>query len=93
MSTQVLCELSQYQSLAFLDPLGSFLDWRSNEVAAAAATPAFMSGAVLMPQMVDSMTCQVRGTMHCNLAGWLHREQVGMLPGLAEDRQGHQCKL
>jgi hypothetical protein len=57
---QVLCELSQYSSLVYLDPLGSLLDWHCGEAAAAAATPAFMSGAVLLPQMLDSMTCQVR---------------------------------
>jgi hypothetical protein len=57
---QVLCELSQYSSLVYLDPLGSLLDWHCGEAAAAAATLAFMSGAVLLPQMLDSMTCQVR---------------------------------
>ncbi|WIA10960.1 hypothetical protein OEZ85_011123 [Tetradesmus obliquus] len=55
---QVLCELSQCSSLVFLDPLGSLLDWRCGEAAAAAATPAFMSGGVLLPQMLDSLTCQ-----------------------------------
>jgi hypothetical protein len=56
----VLCELSECSSLVYLDPLGSLLDWHCGEAAAAAATPAFMSGGVLLPQMLDSMTCQVR---------------------------------
>lgn len=59
---QVYSELSQYQSLRFLDPLGSLLDGCStvvDEAAAAAATPAFMCGAVLLPLM-DILMCQVR---------------------------------
>jgi hypothetical protein len=56
---QVFSELSQYQSLRFLDPLGSLLDACAvDEATAAAASPAFMSGAVLLPLM-DILMCQV----------------------------------
>lgn len=56
---QVYCELAQYQSQRFLDPLGSLLDGCAvDEAAAAAASPAFMCGAVLLPLM-DTLMCQV----------------------------------
>lgn len=59
LSVQVFSELSQYQSLRFLDPLGSLLDACAvDEATAAAASPAFMSGAVLLPLM-DILMCQV----------------------------------
>lgn len=59
--SQVYCELGQYQSLAYLDPLGSLLDGcLTDEAAMAAATPPFMCGAVLLPLVLDSLTCQVR---------------------------------
>jgi hypothetical protein len=56
---QVLSELLQFQSLRFLDPIGSLLDECTvDEASAAAASPAFMSGAVLLPFM-DILMCQV----------------------------------
>lgn len=76
---QVLCELSQCSSLVFLDPLGSLLDWRCGEAAAAAATPAFMSGGVLLPQMLDSLTCQVRGCVFAMLCARCGRCCAGIL--------------
>ncbi len=59
LSAQIYSELNQYQSLRFLDPLGSLLDGCAvDEAAAAAATPAFMCGAVLLP-LTDILMCQV----------------------------------
>lgn len=55
----MLSELLQNQSLRFLDPIGSLLDECAvDEASAAAASPAFMSGAVLLPFM-DILMCQV----------------------------------
>jgi hypothetical protein len=63
--TQVCCELGQHESLAFLDPLGSLLDGCSADAAAVAVTtPPFMSGAVLVPSVLDSLTCQVGRPEH-----------------------------
>lgn len=73
---QVYCELAQYQSLRFLDPLGSLLDGcTADEAAAAAASPAFMCGAVLLPLM-DTLMCQVRCSRPgCCLSCW-HNSQL-----------------
>lgn len=56
---QVFYELQSLHSMAFADPIGSLLDWRAGKATAAAATPAYMSGAVLWPDMVDTIVCQV----------------------------------
>lgn len=62
LHTQIYSELNQYQSLRFLDPLGSLLDGCAvDEATAAAASPAFMCGAVLLP-LVDILVCQVSCT-------------------------------
>lgn len=60
--TQIYSELNQNQSLRFLDPLGSLLDGCAvDEATAAAASPAFMCGAVLLP-LTDILVCQVSRT-------------------------------